>query len=208
MCLRCHLSAILPMAHHPRRRLARVTEDRRTVFPRFHRLARPLCHHSAMPPVRRSSLPTGALWLIGLGFIALLGSLRPFRFLEGEATGGLLLIGLAVFMFLRRQSITGAFAANNSPAARWNLLRASRGAGVVLIVGLLTFLQGVHVIYWESSWPILLIFLGVITLMERVALNNMNAAPMYPGAPRRADTSRTSCRDVFADLNRAKVHAS
>ncbi len=135
------------------------------------------------PPVRRSNLPTGALWLIGLGLLALLGSLRPFRFLEGEATGGLLLIGLAVFMFLRRQSITGAFFSNGSPAARWEMLRASRGAGVVFIVGLLTFLQGVHVIYWESSWPILLIFLGVIALMERVALNNMNAAPMYPGVP-------------------------
>ena len=139
-----------------------------------------------VPPVpfgiqpRRSNLPVGALWLIGLGFFALLGSLRPFRFLEGEATGGLFLIGLSIFMFLRRQPFTGAFSAGSSPAARWNLLRASRGAGVVFIVGLLTLLQGLHVLYWESSWPILLIFLGVITLIERVALNNMNSA-VYPG---------------------------
>ena len=135
------------------------------------------------PPIRRNSLPMGAIWLIGGGLLALLGSVRPFRFLEGEATGGLFLIGLSIFMFLRRQSITTAFAGNSTPAARWNLLRASRGAGVVFIVGLLTLLQGLHIIYWESSWPILLIFLGVITLMERVALNNMNAAPMYPPAP-------------------------
>ena len=134
-------------------------------------------------PPRRSNLPTGALWLIGLGFFALLGSLRPFRFLEGEATGGLFLIALSIFMFLRRQSITSAFSSGSSPAARWSLLRASRGAGVVFIVGLLTLLQGLHVIYWETSWPILLIFLGVITLMERVALNNMNAAAAYPGGP-------------------------
>ena len=141
------------------------------------------------PPVpfgvqpRRSSLPVGALWLIGLGVLALLGSLRPFRFLEGEATGGLLLMALAIFMFLRRQSISSAFSGSSSPAARWNLLRTSRGAGTVFIVGLLTLLQGLHVIYWESSWPVLLIFLGVITLMERVALNNVNAAPVYPGTP-------------------------
>lgn len=134
------------------------------------------------PPPRRSNLPISAFWLIGLGFVALLGSMKQFQFLEGEATGGLFLMGLGVFMFLRRQSIIGAFSTNNSPVARWGLLRASRGAGAVFIVGLLTFLQGLHVIYWESSWPILLIFLGVITLMERVALNNMNAAPMYPGA--------------------------
>ena len=136
-----------------------------------------------MPPARRSSLPSGAIWLIGLGFLALLGSLRPFRFLEGEVTGGLLLIGLAVFMFFRRQSIVGPFSANSSPAARWSMLRTNRGAGVIFIVGLLTLLQGLHVIDWESSWPILLIFLGVITLMERVALNKVNAAPMYPGSP-------------------------
>ena len=47
---------------------------------------------------------------------------------------------------------------------------------------LLTLLQGLHVIAWESSWPILLIFLGVITLAERVALNNVNAVPTYPVA--------------------------
>ena len=135
-----------------------------------------------MPPARGSNLPMGALWLIGLGFFALLGSLRPFRFLEGEATGGLFLIGLSVFMFLRRQSLASAFSGGSSPAARWNLLRTSRGAGVVFIVGLLTLLQGLHVVDWESSWPILLIFLGVITLMERLALNKMSTAA-YPVAP-------------------------
>ena len=79
---------------------------------------------------------------------------------------------------------------------------------MVFIVGLLTLLQGLHVIYWESSWPVLLIFLGVITLMERVALNNMNAAPMYPVAPIPPTARRTARGDVFSDVHRAEVHAS
>jgi hypothetical protein len=136
-----------------------------------------------VPPVRQSTLPMGAIWLIGGGLLALLGSMRPFRFLEGEATGGLFLMGLGIFMFLRRQSFASAFGANSSPAARWTLLRSSRGAGTVFIVGLLTLLQGLHVIYWESSWPILLIFLGVVTLAERVALNNVNTSAAYSAMP-------------------------
>ncbi|SEB61705.1 hypothetical protein [Terriglobus roseus] len=137
-----------------------------------------------VPPVSpaRGGLPTGAIWLIGLGFFALLGSLHPFAFLEGEATGGLFLIGLAVFIFWRQNSRNGMYP-SGSPAARWNMLRASRSAGVVFIVGLLTLLQGLHVVAWHESWPFLLIFLGVVMVLERMSLNTMNTAAGYPGYP-------------------------
>ena len=141
-----------------------------------------------MPPVppvppgtsARAGLPTSALWLIGLGAFALLGSLHSFAFLEGEVTGGIFLIGLSAFMFYRRQVTNSALFPAGSAAARWNLIRASRGAGVLFIVGLLTVLQGLHVVNWEASWPFLLIFLGVMALAERFAMNGMNAAG-YPG---------------------------
>ncbi len=128
----------------------------------------------------RSGLPTGALWLIGLGVLALLGSLRPFRFLEGEATGGLFLIGISVLIFFRTGFRSVAFPPG-SPEARWHTVRAARGAGVVFITGLLTLLQGLHVIGWSSSWPFLLIFIGVALVIERVALNTMNST-VYTGA--------------------------
>ena len=136
-----------------------------------------------MPTVRQSGLPTGALWLIGLGLFALLGSLHPFGFLEGEVTGGVFLIGLAIFLFWRRYASTSATFPAGSPAGRWNLIRATRGAGVLFVVGLLTLLQGLHVMDWEASWPFLLIFLGVGILLERVALNRMNGAPYAAGYP-------------------------
>jgi TM2 domain-containing membrane protein YozV len=137
----------------------------------------------SMPPAApaRGGLPVGALWLIGLGFFALLGSLHPFAFLEGEATGGLFLIGLAVFMFLRRSNSN--VYPQGSPAARWSLIRASKGAGFIFIIGVLTLLQGLHIARWHESWPFLLIFLGVVMVMERVAVNNMNVAGTYPGYP-------------------------
>lgn len=140
-----------------------------------------------IPTVPRNGLPTGAIVLIGLGFFALLGSMRSFAFLEGEATGGLFLIGLSLFLFWRRFSVSRTLYPEGSSEARWNLLRASKGAGVVFIVGLLTLLQGLHVVDWEYSWPILLIFLGVFILLERLALNRMTTTPYpptgYPGAP-------------------------
>jgi hypothetical protein len=136
-----------------------------------------------MPPAApaRGGLPVGALWLIGLGFFALLGSLHPFAFLEGEATGGLFLIGLAAFMFFRRRNSN--MYPQGSPAAHWNLIRASKGAGFIFIIGVLTLLQGLHIARWHESWPFLLIFLGVVMVMERVAVNNMNVAGTYPGYP-------------------------
>jgi hypothetical protein len=136
-----------------------------------------------MPPVPRSGLPTGALWLIGLGFFALLGSLHSFAFLEGEATGGLFLMALAAFMFFRRQGALGGMYSAGTPGAQFIWVRAMRGAGVVFIVGLLTLLQGLHVVRWESSWPILLIFLGVFILVERSAANRMTATPYPMGYP-------------------------
>lgn len=72
-----------------------------------------------------------------------------------------------------------------TPGAQWSLLHAGKGAGVVFVVGLLTLLQGLHVVAWEYSWPFLLIFLGVFILLERLALNRMNANtyPAYAGQP-------------------------
>ena len=142
-----------------------------------------------MPPMApmpaRSGLPTGAIWLIGLGLFALLGSLHPFAFLEGEATGGLFLMALGVFMFFRRQGAIGGMYPAGSPGARFMWARSLRGAGVVFIVGLLTLLQGLHVAYWHTSWPFLLIFLGVSILLERTATAQMASVPYpsYPPAP-------------------------
>ncbi len=132
-------------------------------------------------PSASNGLPTGALWLIGLGLLALLGSLRPFRFLEGEATGGIFLIGISILLFVR-SGFRSKFFPAGSRAARWNVVRTMRGAGIVFMVGLLTLLQGLHVIDWSASWPLLLIFFGAVLLAERFAVNNMNGSATVTGA--------------------------
>ncbi len=140
----------------------------------------------SIPPVPAGGLPSGALWLIGLGVFALLGSMRSFSFLEGEATGGIFLIGLALFLFWRRYSVNKALYAPGSPLGRWTLLNATKGLAILFVVGLLTLLQGLHVVNWENSWPFLLIAIGVFSLFQKFAQNGATTMPGpmgYPAAP-------------------------
>lgn len=147
-------------------------------------------------PAASNQLPTGAFWLIGLGFFALLGSVHALDFLEGESTGGIFLIGLSLFLFWRRWNQSRQLYAEGSAAARWSVVQGIRGAGVLLIVGLLTLLQGLRLVYWENSWPLLLIALGVLLLLERLAQNQIAATTMYaaasPVAPAEQPSSPTS----------------
>lgn len=158
-----------------------------------------------MPPVRGAGLPAGALWLIGLGLFALLGSIRAFDFLEGEATGGIFLIGLSLFLFWRRWSASRTMYPQGSPAARWSMLQGVRGSGVLFVVGLLTLLQGLRIVYWENSWPFLLIFLGVFLLFERLALNRMSVgspAVPYPMQDRQTGEQVTETTSATSILPR------
>ena len=160
----------------------------------------------AYPPAPFSAIPTGAVWLIGLGILALLGSLRGFSFLEGESLGGLFLIALGGFIFARRYWVDRQLFAPGSAAATLAYLRAGKGAGVLIVLGVLTLFQGLHIAYWDSTWPILLIFLGVWILLERVAQNRLAAEllgsqqgmgvppgppPPYAAAPERERASFT-----------------
>lgn len=150
-----------------------------------------------MPPVTSSGLPAGAIWLIGLGLFALLGSIRAFDFLEGEATGGIFLIGLSLFLFWRRWSQSRQLYTPGSPAARWSVVNGVRGAGVLFVIGLLTLLQGLRVVYWENSWPFLLIAIGVLLLVERFALNQMAAAPYAVAQPDAQAAEQSSSTSIL-----------
>jgi TM2 domain-containing membrane protein YozV len=138
-----------------------------------------------MPPTPpKQMIPAGAFWLIGLGVFALLGSLRPFSGLEGEATGGLFLMGLGAFLIYRRHTALQYIYPEGSPALAWNNMSAYRGAAIVLVLGVLVFLQGLHVLHGNTFGAVFLIALGGLLLAERVTQNNaMNSYPGYPGYP-------------------------
>lgn len=140
-----------------------------------------------MPPInpgRFGALPSGAVWLIGLGFLALLGSWHPFSGLQGEATGGLFLLGLGAFLAYRRHMALRYVYPEGSPALQWTNVGAYRGAAILVLLGILVFLKGVHALRGDTFGAVFLIGMGIILLADRMTQNRVvNGYAAYPGVP-------------------------
>ena len=52
---------------------------------------------------------------------------------------------------------------------RWYQIRRLRGAVVLILIGVLALLNQWNILRWHSSWPLFLIGLGVLMLVERAA---------------------------------------
>lgn len=119
-----------------------------------------------------SRLPVGALWLIGLGVLFLLGQWTPLLHFSRVWIPSILLAALAAFLFARRMGWTGSAAAQ--PYAllppRLRVVLSLKVPAALLTIALLNGLHESGVLRWNRSWPILLIELGVLMLMERLAL--------------------------------------
>jgi hypothetical protein len=107
-------------------------------------------------------VPTGAVVLIGLGVLFLLHNLNIW-FLEFDTLWPLLLIGLGVWLLAKRK------ACNDRSDYRY---RSLSGPAVLITVGVLSLLDNVHdrwngVPGWGHTWPLILLVIGVIKLMER-----------------------------------------
>jgi hypothetical protein len=107
-------------------------------------------------------VPTGALVLIGLGVLFLLHNLNIW-FLEVDTLWPVLLIGLGLWLFAKRK------ACNDRGDYRH---RSLSGPAVLITVGVLALLNNLHdrwwgVPGWGRTWPVILLVIGVIKLMER-----------------------------------------
>ena len=107
-------------------------------------------------------VPTGALVLIGLGVLFLLHNLGIW-FLEVDTLWPVLLIGLGLWLFAKRK------ACNDRGDMRH---RSFAGPAVLITVGVLSLLNNLHdrwwgVPGWNRTWPVILLVIGVIKLMER-----------------------------------------
>lgn len=133
-----------------------------------------------VPPSR---FPAGAVWLIGLGTIFLLTTTGIFDIFPGGILVGFLLIGLGVWVFLRRMLETGAgLASNGTPEYSLRLFRAARGAVWLILLGLLLLLNDFHVLSWHRSWPLFIIVAGVMTLLERAVWSTASSSFAPPAA--------------------------
>ena len=141
--------------------------------------------YSGVPPANlppNSRLPVGAFWLIGLGLLFLLGQWSPLLHWSHVWVPSILLTGFAIFLFARRMGWTGSPVAAASAGLPIELRAAIalRAPGALLAIAILNGLHEAWVVRWNHSWPVLLIVIGVLMLVERAALRQ--AAQLDPMA--------------------------
>jgi hypothetical protein len=68
--------------------------------------------------------------------------------------------------------------------SRYMMIRRLRGPAFLLLVGVIALLAQAHILSWGKSWPLYLIFWGVLSLAERAALAAEGGYPpsSYPGS--------------------------
>ena len=66
---------------------------------------------------------------------------------------------------------------------RWILIRRLRGPAFLLTFGVTALLHQWNMLSFGQSWPLYLIVAGVLTLLERAALNDPPLDGSYPGYP-------------------------
>jgi len=124
------------------------------------------------------------LWLIGFGALFLIGNAGLFHGFSTRLFLPFLLIGLAVFIFVRKMtSFGGGLASDGSPSYQLRVFRALRGSVWIALVGLLFFLDQFDILSWGHSWPLFIILAGVMTVLERAAYSAAVAAGPPPIDP-------------------------
>jgi hypothetical protein len=122
-------------------------------------------------------VPTGALVLIGLGVIFLLDNL-DVPFLKVGMLWPLILIALGAWLAVKRK------ASNDRGDYRH---RSFAGPAVLMTLGVIFFLDNLHdrwwgVPGWNRTWPVILLVIGVIKLMERSG-HDGGSSGMISGPP-------------------------
>jgi hypothetical protein len=127
-------------------------------------------------------VPTGALILIGLGVLFLLHNLDIW-ILQFDTLWPVLLIGLGLWLFAKRK------ASRDRGDYRY---RSFAGPATLITLGVIFLLENLHhrwdgVPGWGRTWPVILLVIGVIKLMERTG-HNGGASGMISGPPGDAST--------------------
>jgi hypothetical protein len=99
------------------------------------------------------SIPTGAVVLIGLGVLFLLHNLGLW-FLEIDRIWPVFLILLGIWLFAKRRM---------APDSRY---RSITGPTILVTVGGLQLLDNLHGPGWDRTWPVLLLVIGAVKLIE------------------------------------------
>jgi TM2 domain-containing membrane protein YozV len=156
-----------------------------------------------LPVYRR--VPTGAIWLIGLGLLFLVQSTGVFHFyniFHGRLFGPILLIGVGVWSFVHKMIGDGLGLENDgTDFYQWHLMRAVRSSFWMILVGVIWLLDALRILTWSRSWPLFMIAAGVMSLFRHTgfsgnAFHGTDAGyPVPRPAPPAPDTAIVPARE-------------
>lgn len=134
---------------------------------------------TAVPVSSARRFPVGAIWLIALGLLFLLGNISPalqfsWRWL---VPAGLAL--LAVWMVVRRLGYLRRDRALYQRPPLGSLICGLRAPVVLMTLAILIALQSAYILTLGQTWPVLLIAFGGMLVLERTAGRGF-AAPTVP----------------------------
>lgn len=112
---------------------------------------------SAPLSASRTAVPVGAVILIGLGVLFLLHNLGLW-FLDIDVLWPLILIGVGVWLFIRRQTCIAQGDYRH---------RSLAGPAILVTIGGLALIDNLHGPGWDRTWPVILLVLGGMKLLER-----------------------------------------
>jgi hypothetical protein len=128
----------------------------------------------------RNRFPAGALWLIGLGCVFLVGNAGLFHHFPIHRIIPFFLIGLGVWLFVHKMTGAGnGLSDDGTPAYQYRLFSALRGSIWVILVGVLFLLDSFDILSWSRSWPLFIIVAGLMAVFQRTSFQSA-AAVAYP----------------------------
>ncbi len=138
-----------------------------------------------LTPITRNRFPTGAIWLIGLGCLFLIGNAGLFRSFPIHRLVPFILIGLGVWLFVRKMTDSGpGLADDGTPGYQFRLFRALRGSVWIVLIGVLFLLDSFDILSWGRSWPVIIIVAGLMAIFQRLSYSAAVATPYpYPTPP-------------------------
>jgi TM2 domain-containing membrane protein YozV len=116
------------------------------------------------PIPAQSRLPIGAFWLIGLGVVILLANFVPDLRINGRWFVPVILAAVSVYIFTRRLG------------AGVRIICHLRWPVILMTLAVLFALQSLDVATLGQTWPVLVIAIGLLLLLERT----LGAAIPYP----------------------------
>lgn len=124
--------------------------------------------------VDTSKIPFAAIILIGLGLLFLLNTSGLFSF-DVDRVWPVFLILLGGWLLARRWGYLGSTRAYDCERCR---MRGLIGPAILITVGVLSLLENVTNYGWDRTWPVLLVVIGLVKILQS---NASTAGHVTPG---------------------------